>query len=104
MPQLKCEPQGRCVAAKLASLENGSSGHKAWSRQEKMNGLVRKPPFSGHQGHILLCSHVFKRFLQAKGCDQGEAEVTTLMIANKIIERNHPQCPKPGIIFLMDAS
>ncbi|KAL6476740.1 hypothetical protein MHYP_G00152390 [Metynnis hypsauchen] len=55
------------------------------------------------QGHILLCSHILKRFLQTKGRDQGEAEVTALMVANKIIERNHPQCPKPGFIFLMDA-
>ncbi|KAL7880647.1 hypothetical protein SRHO_G00029010 [Serrasalmus rhombeus] len=25
-----------------------------------------------HQRYILLCSHVFKRFLQAKGRDQGD--------------------------------
>ncbi|KAL7861062.1 hypothetical protein AOLI_G00174110 [Acnodon oligacanthus] len=54
-----------------------------------------------HHGHILLCSHIFKRFLQTNGRDQGEAEVTALMTA-KIIKRNRPQCPKPGIIFLID--
>ncbi|KAL6484763.1 hypothetical protein MHYP_G00068080 [Metynnis hypsauchen] len=51
--------------------------------------LPQSGNLSSVQGHFLLCSHVFKRFLQTKGHDQGEAVVTALMVANKIIERSH---------------